>query len=143
MTQPSSTLVKTVMFSASRETIWAFLTDKDKLGIWFHPAEANLQEGKDFALLGTNHDGSSDKICWGTVLEMDPPAKLIYTFTVKPLGGTMTTVTWTLEEVHGGTKLTLEHEGFDAAGDSALGLLKSIDAGWDKHFATLRGTVDG
>ena len=134
----SSTLVKTVMFSASRETVWAFLTEKDKLAIWFHPAEEDLAEGSEFALIGTNHDGTSDRICWGSVLEMDRPAKLKYSFTVKPLGGHMTTVTWLLEEARGGTKLTLTHEGFEGAGDDALGLMKSIDAGWDQHFAKLR-----
>lgn len=139
----SSTIIKTVMFSAPRETVWEFLTDKDKLAIWFHPAEADLADGEDFVLLSTNYDGQSEKICWGSVLEMERPSRLKYTFTIKPLGGHMTTVTWALEEVHGGTRLTLHHEGFDAAGDGALGILTAIDAGWDKHFAKLREAVAG
>ena len=129
------------MFSASRDTVWAFLTDKDKLAAWFHPADADLSDGQDFALLGSNDSGETEKICWGSVLEMDHPSKLKYSFTIKPLGGHMTTVTWVLEEVHGGTKLTLEHEGFDGAGESALGLLTAIDAGWDRHFAKLREII--
>jgi len=136
-----SSIVKTVIFSASRETVWAFLTEKDKLALWFHPAEEDLSEGKEFALLGSGDDGQVEKICWGSVLEMDHPSKLKYTFTIKPLGGHTTTVTWLLEELHGGTKLTLEHEGFEAAGDGALGLLTAIDAGWDRHFGTLRDVV--
>lgn len=138
----NSTIVKTVMFGATRETVWGFLTEKDKLASWFHPAEADLAVGADFALLGAQQDGgAAEKICWGSVLEMERPSKLKYTFTIKPLGGHMTIVTWILEEVHGGTKLTLEHEGFDAAGDGALGLLTAIDAGWDRHFGQLRELI--
>ena len=69
---------------------------------------------------------------------MEPPSVLVYTFTIKPLNGVMTTVTWTLEEIYGGTKLTLEHEGLDAAGSAALGLLAALDAGWDRHLGGLR-----
>ena len=53
----SSTIVKTVMFAASREIVWGFLTEKDKLAAWFHPAEADLAEGKEFALLSVPQDG--------------------------------------------------------------------------------------
>lgn len=137
----NSTIVKTVMFTASRQTVWGFLTEKDKLATWFHPAEADLAEGAEFALLGTADDGQTERICWGSVLEMKPPSRLKYTFTIKPLGGHMTTVTWQLDEMHGGTRLTLQHEGFEAAGDDALGLLTAIDAGWDRHFGTLREAV--
>lgn len=138
-----STIIKTVFFAASRETVWSFLTDKDKLAQWFHPAEANLVKGQDFALVGRAEDGSTVKQCWGTVVQMDPPSFLVYSFTIKPLGGALTTVSWTLEEAHGGTKLTLKHEGIaEAAGESAMGLLMALDAGWDKHLASLRAALE-
>lgn len=137
----NSTLIKTAVFAASRETVWAFLTEKDKLAEWFHPAVADLVEGGEFALTDENYSGTSDKICWGTVLEAERPSRLKYSFTVKPLGGAMTTVTWILEDIHGGTKLTLEHEGFDVAGDGAFSLMTSVDVGWDKHIGKLREMV--
>ncbi len=133
---------KSIFFTAPRETVWSFLTDKDKLGLWFHPAEADLVEGQDYALIRTADDGAVTKQCWGTVLEMDAPSHLKYTFTIKPLGGTLTNVTWTLEEVHGGTKLSLIHEGISAAaGEAAMGLLLALDAGGDKHLASLRAAA--
>lgn len=133
---------KSVFFAAPRETVWAFLTEKDKLAQWFHPAESDLRENQDYALIHKEDDGSITKQCWGTVLEMDKPSRLVYTFTIKPLGGAMTTVTWTLEEAHGGTKLSLEHEGIGAAaGEAAMGLLMALDAGWDKHIASLRSAT--
>ncbi|MEM7045758.1 MAG: SRPBCC domain-containing protein, partial [Pseudomonadota bacterium] len=76
------------------------------------------------------------------VQHWDPPAKLTYSFTVKPLNGAMTTVTWTLDEMADGTRLTLLHEGVGAAaGDAALGLLSALDRGWDEHFGRLRGVA--
>lgn len=142
MTLDNPTITKSVFFSVSRETVWSFLTEKDKLGLWFHPAEADLAEKQDYALIQTADDGVVTKQCWGTVLEMEAPSRLKYTFTIKPLGGALTTVTWTLEEVHGGTRLSLVHEGISAAaGEAAMSLLMALDAGWDKHLAGLRSAV--
>jgi len=137
----NDTITKTVFFKASRDTVWAFLTEKDKLAEWFHPAEADLADGEDYALLGKSPEGPAVKQCWGTVEHWEPPSKLIYSFTIKPLNGVMTEVTWTLNEVHGGTRLTLNHAGLAAAGDPALGLLMALDAGWDEHLGRLRKMV--
>ena len=129
---------KTIFLAASREIVWDYLTDKDKLGEWFHPAADNLVEGKPYALLKDPADSNS-RMCWGEVLSATKPSFLSYSFTIKPLAGAMTTVNWTLEEAAGGTRVTLVHEGIgEAAGDAALGLLMALEEGWDKHFVKLR-----
>ncbi len=134
----TTTITKSIFLNAPRETVWAYLTEKDKLGEWFHPAEADLVEGKPYALLGDAEDANS-KMCWGDVLSAKKPSFLSYTFTIKPLGDAMTTVNWTLEEAAGGTRVTLVHEGIgEAGGDAALGLLMALEEGWDKHFSKLR-----
>lgn len=134
-----STLVKTIFVAAPRETVWAFLTDKNKLGEWFHPAESNLVLGEEYALVGKTDADTTAKQCWGTVEHMEPPVSLRYSFTVKPFAGAMTTVSWLLEDVHGGTKLTLRHEGIsEAAGDARVALLLALDKGWDEHLNSLR-----
>lgn len=135
----TTTINKSIFLAAARETVWEFLTDKDKLGEWFHPAAESLVEGKPYALLGDVTDSDS-KMCWGDVISAEKPSFLSYTFTIKPLAGAMTTVSWTLEEAAGGTRVTLVHEGIGAAGgDAALGLLMALEEGWDKHLAKLRG----
>lgn len=134
-----ATISKTVFLAAPRTTVWAFLTDKDLLAAWFHPATADLTLDQDFVLMHMPDDGEPVRQCWGRVLEMEPPVKLKYTFTIKPLKGVMTTVTWHLDEVLGGTKLTLVHEGIGEIRDAALGLLVALDAGWDRHLGNLRG----
>ena len=138
-----STITKTVFFAATPAFVWPFLIEKDKLATWFHPPREDLSEGEDYALVETDADGAQNPVCWGTVLKMTPPTTLEYTFTVKPLGGVMTKVRWTLEDCHGGTRLTMVHEGVGAAGDVALGMLTALDNGWDQHFAGLREAVRG
>ncbi len=134
-----TTITKTIFLNADAETVWAFLTDKNKLAEWFHPAESDLEQGCDYTLLGQADDGTSVKKCWGSVVESKRPKKLVYTFTIEPFGGAMTTVTWLLVEASGGTRLTLEHEGISAAaGAAALPLLMALDAGWDAHLGRLR-----
>lgn len=135
-TDAKASLTKTAYFQASPATVWSFLTDKDKLGRWFHPARDHLDAGKSYALV--SKDDASSAICWGDVLEADPPHRLVMTFTVKPMAGVMTTVTWTLEENSGGTRLTLVHEGLEQCGDAPLGLIMALDKGWDEHLAGLR-----
>lgn len=135
----NDTLNKSIFLPASRETVWSFLTEKDKLKLWFHPAETDLADKQDYALIATDEDGTVNKICWGTVLEMDAPSHLKCSFTIKPLSGALTTVTWKLETLDGGTKLSLTHEGISkAAGDAAMGLILALDKGWDEHLGRLR-----
>lgn len=132
------TIHKTIFLNASREKVWAFLTEKDKLALWFHPAAADLAEGKTYALLADAQDSNS-KVCWGEVLSMNKPSALSYTFTIKPMAGAMTTVHWSLEEAAGGTRVALVHEGFDEiANEAALGLLMALEKGWDQHLAKMR-----
>jgi len=135
----STTINKSCFFAASRETVWSFLTEKDKLAQWFHPATADLTEGEDYALVDKN---SGDKILWGNVIKMDKPSILVYTFTFESFNGAMTTVTWTLEKITGGTRLTLKHEGIsEAAGEAAMGLLIALDKGWDEHINSMRRSI--
>lgn len=139
-----TTITKSIFLKAPREVVWAFLTEKEKLALWFNPAEADLALGAEYVLLGADKDGNAEKICWGEVLEMEKPTRLVYSFTVKPLAGAMTKVTWDLQDVmvgtnREGTKLSLTHEGIsEAAGEAAMGLLLALDAGWDAHLLSLR-----
>ena len=139
----TATIHKTVFFKAPRETVWAFLTDKDKLGLWYFAAEADLAEGEDYSLYRVADDGTRARQVWGRVMEMNAPSKLVTTFCFAPLENRETTITWTLETAAGGTRLSLAHEGIEeAAGAAALSLLTALDAGWDKHIGNLRPLIN-
>ncbi|WP_282608798.1 SRPBCC domain-containing protein [Pelagibius sp. Alg239-R121] len=138
-TVPTTTIRKTVFFKASRETVWAFLTEKEKLAQWFHPPEKDLAAGEDYALMRTKDDGSRSRLIWGRILTMEAPKKLVYSFVIDPFDGAETIVTWILEEAAGGTRLSLTHEGIaEAAGAATMQMLQSLDAGWDEHLESMR-----
>ncbi len=144
MTDDVTIIAKTVFFNASRETVWAFLTQKEKLAKWYHRSDADLREGEGYELYRVADDGSRIRQIWGRVLSMDVPNRMVCTFMVEPLGDAETTVTWVLEEAAGGTRLSLTHEGVqEAAGEQAMRLLMAFDAGWDEHFDRLRAAVAG
>ncbi|MES0811114.1 SRPBCC domain-containing protein [Roseibium sp. SCPC15] len=125
---------KTIFIKASRETVWTFLVDKDRLGDWYHPAKRDLTLGEDYALV--EKGGTLEKcVIWGRVLEMKPPERLVTTFNIAPFNGAETVVTWLLQEVAGGSRLTLTHEGIaEASGDSAMEMLEFLEKGWESHL---------
>ena len=127
-------LEKTIFINSAPENVWLYLTDKDKLGEWFHKGTTDLKPGSDYQLL--KDDGNP--LCWGKVVEANPPHKLVYTFTHDHLKGVETTVIWELSPVHGGTMLKLTHYGFEDADVDTLGMLISHDKGWDGHLDRLR-----
>jgi uncharacterized protein YndB with AHSA1/START domain len=126
-------LRKSIYLKATPAQVWAYLTDPDKLAIWFHKPKTALVEG-DYEMFGTD---SGDKLMWGTVLIAKPFSRLEYTFTIAPMGDQTSTVKWRLEEVPGGTNLSLHHEGLPQ-GTEAFNLILALDKGWDDHLARMR-----
>lgn len=133
------TLRKAVYLKASRRDVWAYLTEPEKLAIWFHKPKRVLKTGDAYEMFGTT---SGDKLMWGKVIRADPPEHLEYTFTITPMGEAVSTVKWTLEEVPGGTRLSLEHSGLPQ-GAEAFALTLALDKGWDDHISRMRASLHG
>ena len=131
-------LRKTVFLKAKPEDVWAYLTDPDKLGIWFHKPKALLAMG-GYEMFGSE---SGDRLMWGDVTVSDPFSHLEYTFTITPMGDAVSTVKWELSEIHGGTRLSLEHSGLPQAAE-AFGLTLALDKGWDDHISRMRLSILG
>ncbi len=132
-TLTKTVLRKSIYLRAAPAQVWAYLTEPEKLATWFHKPASTLVEGR-YEMFGTE---SGDKLMWGEVLVAEPFKRLDYTFTIKPMGDAVSTVKWTLEEVPGGTRLALEHEGLPQ-GEEAFGLLMALDKGWDDHMGRMR-----
>jgi len=130
-------LKKRIFLKATREEVWAFLTDPEKLAIWFHAPKTPMEEGKKLEMFGTE---SGDLLIWGDVITARAPEYLEYTFTVKPMGQAVSTVKWTLSEVAGGTQLDLVHDELPQGADG-FGLTLALDDGWDKHIARMRDAL--
>ena len=137
MTDTTTTLTKSFVLPLPAAQAWDWLTKADKLAEWFNPHDGDLALGKPYAHIG--QDGA--KMCWGEVLAFEPPKRLRQSFTVRPLGGVMTEVEWVLTDIPGGTLIELTHSGIPAGEGGELGVLAHLDAGWDKHIGSLRGSV--
>ena len=131
-----SVLQKSIFLKAAKEHVWEYLTDPDKLSIWFHRPEKPLAMGP-YEMFGME---SGDKLMWGDVLVCEPFDLLEYTFSVAPMGGASSTVKFQLTEVPGGTNLSLRHEGLPQ-GAAAFDLLLALDKGWDDHLDRMRTSV--
>ncbi len=131
-------LRKSIYLKTTPDKVWAYLTDPDKLAIWFHKPKTPLVKG-DYEMFGTE---SGDKLMWGKVLVAEPFSRLEYTFTIKPMGDQSSTVKWRLEEVPGGTHLSLVHEGLPQ-GAEAFDLTLALDKGWDGHLGRMRDSAHG
>jgi uncharacterized protein YndB with AHSA1/START domain len=131
-------IIKTLFIKAPPEHVWKFLTQADQLALWFHRARADLTEGGDLILETNSYGKDGDKICWGKVVEMKKPERLVHTFTHQWLKEVETTCTWTLEAVKGGTILTLVHDGWEKVEEDAFAMAADHDEGWHEHLARLR-----
>lgn len=116
------------------EAVWRALTDPDLLARWWTPGDIQPVVGHRFSL---------DMGVWGhqpcEVTAVDPPKLLAYTFA----GGTLdTTITWRLAPEGTGTRLFLEHEGFDL--DSPIGrqAYDGMGAGWPGVLGRIGGALD-
>lgn len=124
---------KALILAAPPADVWAFLTDPDKLAVWFHRPQTALTQPGPYSMPG--EDG--EPLVWGDVREATAHSRLSMSFTARPMGGLMTEVTWTLTAVEAGTRLHLLHDGIPA-GAEAFGLLTAFDGGWDDHLVRLR-----
>ena len=127
-------LQKTIYLKADKPTVWAYLTDPEKLAIWFHKPQTPLTAGSSYEMFGST---SGDRLMWGDVITAEPYDYLEYTFTIGPMGDATSTVKWTLTDVPGGTRLALEHSGLPQ-GEPAFGLILALDKGWDEHLGRMR-----
>jgi uncharacterized protein YndB with AHSA1/START domain len=135
MNNQTETLTKTIFLSANRDTVWSYLTEQEKLATWFNGPTTNIENGKAFTMMSS--DDPTKKLCWGKVTEWVEPSKLAYEFSVFMMEDLTTHVTWQLEEIESGTKLTMVHTGLPAD-SNGIALSFALDAGWDKHFGSLR-----
>ena len=129
---------KTVFLKAPPDHVWRFLTEKDKLALWFYAGESDLKDGSEYRLNTNSLGKEGDRICWGRVIEFDPPKRLVHTFTHNYLEEVETTCIWDLKAVEGGTVLHLRHGGWENFTADPFGMGANHDKGWDEFFGRLR-----
>lgn len=109
--------------------VWRALTEPELMARWLMPNDFKLEVGHRFTMEGvpikqTDFDGTV--LC--EVLEIEPLRKLKISWGDRR--GTDWTVTWRLEAEGRGTRLFLDHEGFDPADPVEQLSRKIMGGGW-------------
>lgn len=102
--------------------VWKALTDPEIHARWWAAGDVRPVVGHKFTL---------DMGAWGhqpcEVLAVEPERLLRYSFSPDSLG---TTVTWRLEPEGTGTRLFLEHAGFDLDSPMGRAAYEGMSQGW-------------
>jgi uncharacterized protein YndB with AHSA1/START domain len=113
-------IVATVDIAAPRERVFRALTDPQELMQWWgspetyraDAREADLRVGGRWRVEGKGADGTPYSV-FGEFLEIEPPARLVHTWCHDwDQDHPATKVTYVLDAVSGGTRVTVRHEGF-------------------------------
>lgn len=119
-------------YPVTPERVFHALTDRDSIAAWLMPNDFVPRVGHEFRFT-SKPQGSWDGITHCRVTELEPPRRLAYTWSGQRADGTgpalaRTEVTWTLVPDGNGTRLVLEHTGFEGWGEVVVSLMMQM--GW-------------
>lgn len=139
----SRTIRKEILIPQSQEEVWQAVTDSATLAEWMFPNDFAPEVGRQFTFdvppnPQVNFDGLTVRC---TVLECEPPRRLAFSWTA---GGLVDTrVSFELEAEREGTRLRLEHAGFDLSESWGQQAFKGAEYGWAKMLKQLVAVVTG
>ncbi len=116
------------LYAHAIQDVWNAISRAEEISKWFIQADFEPRVGYDYTF---THESSIIK---GTVMQVDPPRLLVYSWKVS---GVETTVTWQLEEADEGTRLRLVHSGIEKHGEHAAKMLASFTGGWEHCISEL------
>lgn len=110
------------------EDVWAVLTDPRYVARWTTTGRGGRPEGfepvvgTEFRFVGKPTMGWAG-VVYCTVIAVDAPHSLVYTWKGDADADDVTTVTYTLEPTSSGTRFTWHHTGFTGVGGFAMSKL--------------------
>ena len=127
-------ILAAVELAASSERVFRALTSEEITSWWVRPGVFDTREWTGDVRVGGRWRASGFAagkayVLEGEFVELEPPRKLIHTWRAAGAPGVATTVTYLLERLDGGTRLTLRHGGFSggqACANTALGWETSL-----------------
>lgn len=124
--------------------VWRSLTTREALAEWMFPNDFEPRVGHRFTFRvpGNPAAGFDGLTVECEVLECDAPRRLAFSWSA---GGPVvdTRVSFRLEPEGDGTRLFLEHSGFDVAHPWAEQAVQGAAFGWAKMFTQLRDLLAG
>lgn len=134
-------ILASVEIAVPPERVFRALTDPNEVTAWWGSADtyrteefmADLRVGGRWSARGRSADGRTFAV-EGEFLEIDAPHRLVQTWIPDWEPGLKTRLTYRLEPIQGGTRLTLRHEGF---GDRHTAL-QGHTQGWERVLGWVR-----
>ncbi|MEV5891515.1 SRPBCC family protein [Nonomuraea fuscirosea] len=122
--------------------VWRALTEPELVARWLMPNDFKAEVGHRFTFTTTpKKQVGFDGIVYCEVLRIEPEKLLKISWSDG--GSADWTVTWRLEPEGKGTRLFLDHEGFDP-GDELQQLSRRImGGGWPRHFGAIETIAAG
>ena len=130
-------IVASVELAVRPERVFQALASREVVDWWVNPGVFDTREWTGDVRVGGRWRASgvargAPYTLEGEVLEVDPPRKLVQTWHNAGAPGTPSTVTYLLEPIAGGTRLTVQHAGLGAPDQR-----KNVGAGWQTSFDRL------
>ena len=127
---------KEVVIDAPVEKVWEHVTDPGKIAGWLMPNDFEATVGRPFQL-----DCDQEGMISCVVRELVRLQKLVYSFTSKEIR-VETLVTIRLLSEDGGTRVILEHSGWDVLPPSDQGIADQFENGWVSKLGALQVQIE-
>jgi uncharacterized protein YndB with AHSA1/START domain len=133
----TKTIQREIVIPQPREQVWRALTDSATLAEWMFPNDIEPRVGHCFTFQvppnpKVNFDGLTVNC---VVLECEAPNRLVFSWSAAGLADTQ--VSFRLEVDGQGTRLFLDHSGFDVSQPFGNQAFKGAEFGWAKMLEQL------
>jgi uncharacterized protein YndB with AHSA1/START domain len=139
----SNTVRREIVIPRPREQVWRALTDSASLAEWMYPNDFEPRVGHHFTFRVPPNPkaGFDGLVVRCEVLECEAPSRLVFSWSAHGLVGTR--VSFRLESEGEGTRVLLEHAGFDVSEPRGEQSLRGAELGWAKMLKQLSAGVGG
>jgi uncharacterized protein YndB with AHSA1/START domain len=132
-----------VEIAAPPERVFQALASKEIVDWWIRPGVFDTREWEGDVRVGgrwraAGMGNGRPYALEGEFLELDPPRKLVHTWHAAGAPGTPSIVTYVLDAIEGGTRLTLRHQGIASPPTGA-----NTGAGWKTSLERLAEILGG
>lgn len=136
-------VLASVEIAASAERVFRALASKEIVDWWVRPGVFDTREWAGDVRVGGRWRASGfargqPYVLEGEFLEIDPPRKLVHTWRLAGAPGEPTEVTYLLDQIDGGTRVTVRHSGFPTSESCA-----NTSMGWETSLQRLAEVLGG